>query len=237
MKDFIKKYIVVLVGLGVLAIPLVGVLVYPKDNNEVVVVENAELVALREKVRLAEEKITQKENLVKFIMTCMEMEPKSKVSMAKRQSIADKLADAVIKNLPNQDAREQYISMVKIESNFENNSKSPVGAVGIGQIMPSTFNGTIKKMNMGIKPEDITSEDVNLNVGAFYFNELLVEQQGNPRLASIAYNGGGRTANSFKKMNRINAESANYSLLTEHIKETVREKVIADDKAIADEVK
>ena len=192
----------------------------------------SEVSATSAKNALAKDKLdkletdeVQRKALVEFTLTAMDMEPKSRISQAKKTALAEKLARAVVQALPTLDSREQYISMVKIESNFENSARSPVGATGIGQIMPATFNGTIKKMDIDARPEDITNEDVNLAVGAFYFNELLNEQKGNPRLASIAYNGGGRTAEKFKKMVDINPESSNYALKTEHVKDTVRDTI------------
>lgn len=175
--------------------------------------------------------------LVQFTLKAMEMKPATKISSAKQKIIAEKCAADTIKYIHiveaegnndrltlvqrEQNAREQYISMVKIESNFDNSSKSPVGAVGIGQIMPGTFASTIKSFDIGAKQEDIYNEDVNLAIGAIYFNQLLAEQDNNPRFASIAYNGGSKTADKFKTLADINQESANYALKTEHVKETV----------------
>jgi hypothetical protein len=236
MKNFIKNFIKNI--LNAINVPsmitggLVTLVVFAVTGPRNAVAPNTkELENLKSEVQDLKETSLQKKNLIEFTLTAMDMAPKSKISSAKREIVAEKLVNYTIKYLPNQDSREQYISMIKIESNFENTARSPVGAQGIGQIMPSTFNGVIKTMDIKATPEDIANEDVNLMVGAYYFNTLLTEQRGNPRLASIAYNGGSKVAESFKKMNRINQESANYGLLTEHVKETVREKVIADDKA------
>lgn len=193
-----------------------------KEEARLAAVKTAEMEKKLQEEQLRKE---QKAALVDFTLKAMDMAPPSRISLAKRHIISDKLADIVMKYIPNQDARESYISMVKIESNFDQSAKSPVGATGIGQIMPSTFAYTIKKMDVGAKQEDIHNEDVNLTVGAFYFNELLTEQSGNPRLASIAYNGGSKTADKFKKMGNINQESANYALKTDHVKETVRDQI------------
>lgn len=214
--------------LVIVTIPLSSVFLQEKQqkDNSVAQVET-ELKKLQDETKIAQEKESNKKALIEFTLTVMDMEPKTKSSLAKRSAIAEKLANFTLKGLPNQDSREQYISMVKLESNFDNTSKSPVGAQGIGQIMPATFNGTMAKLDIGIKSEDIFNEDINLMVGIFYFNELLVQQKGNPRLASIAYNGGSKTAEKFKKLVDINQESANYALKTEHVKETTRATVLS----------
>jgi len=164
----------------------------------------------------------EKAEIVTFIVTTMEMEPRVKFSGAMKAVKAEKIANVVMKYLPTQDAREQYVCMLKKESNFDNSARSPVGAVGIGQIMPPTFKDTMSKLGIGIAADDITNEDINLMVGAFYYNELVNQQNGNIRLGTIAYNGGSRTAQTFKKMTSINAESANYALHTDHIRESVK---------------
>lgn len=232
MKDSLTKYSWILSPGTAIAAALLFVapiIVDLQNNKETLIAadESMELRKLQEIVKKEQERVSNKKALTEFTLTVMDMEPKTKASLAKRAAIAEKIAEFTLNGLPNQDSREHYISMIKIESNFENAARSPVGAQGIGQIMPGTFNGTMVKLNTGIKSEDIHNEDINLMVGVFYFNELLLQQKGNPRLASIAYNGGGRTAEKFKKLVDINKETANYSLKADHVKETTRSTIIS----------
>lgn len=245
-----KAFLALTVILSLLVITLAGVMDAARNRAADDAVKAGELTAkaqrLTEQLTVKEQQLLdievakrQDEALLEFTLTAMDMAPAVKLSDAKRRTTAEKVVKFAAQYISifdvngrvdvkaTQDAREQYVSMVKIESNFENNARSPVGATGIGQIMPGTFNWTVKLMEIGARPEDISSEDINLTVGAFYYNMLLGEQKNNPRLASIAYNGGTRTADQFKKLVDINKESANYALKTDHVKETVKETVDA----------
>jgi hypothetical protein len=165
--------------------------------------------------------------MVTFVLTAMEMPPAAKMSEARKKVLAEKIAKVTMRYLTTQIAREQFVAMIKNETNFNHSLVSPVGAVGIGQVMRATFKETMVKLDMGITAEDISNEEINLMVGAYYYNEMIVQQKGNPRLGTIAYNGGKTTADKFKKMTAINAESANYALKTDHVRETVKATIEA----------
>jgi hypothetical protein len=167
--------------------------------------------------------------IITFVLTAMEMAPAAKMSEAAKTVKAEKIAKVLMKYLTTQIAREQFVAMVKNETNFNHSLVSPVGAVGIAQVMRPTFKETMVKLNIGITVDDITNEEINLMVGAYYYNEMIIQQKGNPRLATIAYNGGQKTADKFKKMTAINAESANYALKTEHVRETVKATIAATE--------
>lgn len=70
------------------------------------------------------------------------------------------------------------------ESRGNQSAISPAGAVGIRQIMPSTFKEWAKP------GEEITDEDDNKAVGDRYFKYLLKHYDGDTELALAAYNGG-----------------------------------------------
>lgn len=171
--------------------------------------------------------IEEEAEIVTFVLTAMEMAPIAKMSEARKTVLAEKIAKVTMKYLTTQIAREQFVAMIKNETNFNHSLISPVGAVGIGQVMRPTFKETMVKLNIGITADDIANEEINLMVGAYYYNEMIIQQKGNPRLATIAYNGGKTTADKFKKMSAINAESANYALKTDHVRETVKATIEA----------
>lgn len=208
-----KKVILVLSALLLLG-GFGGVKLYLNAKNRA---EQAEL-----KLKKEEEVRRQKDALIQFTLKAMDLPPESKLSGTNKQILAVKIANIVVGRIGTQDAQEQYVSMIKIESNFDNTARSPVGATGIGQIMPATFTDAAKNCGLEVKSSDITNEDINLTVGACYFKALLTEQGNNPRLASLAYNGGSKVAAKFKKMADVNQESANYALKTEHVKDLVR---------------
>jgi len=68
---------------------------------------------------------------------------------------------------------------------------SPAGAVGVAQVMPATAQAIAKKMGIPYDPEKLkTDRQYNLDIGQAVFDELLVQFDGDPLKAIIAYNGG-----------------------------------------------
>lgn len=189
-----------------------------QSNKEVAKNKN-EFVALKQQAAQEQETSKQKEALLSFTYKVMELSPKSKLSQAKKEILAQKIVNIVQDNINGVDAQEQYISMLKIESAFDNSRSSPVGAIGLAQIMPATFKKAIEDCNIDATIDDIHNEDINITVGACYFSLLLDENDNNPRLSSLAYNGGARVVEKFKKLGDVNQESSNYALKVEHIKD------------------
>jgi soluble lytic murein transglycosylase-like protein len=76
--------------------------------------------------------------------------------------------------------------LVRAESSFRNQATSPVGAVGLTQLMPRTAAW----MEPGIRTQDLRNPETNLRVGFKYLNYLLDKYKGNEDLALLAYNRG-----------------------------------------------
>lgn len=74
-------------------------------------------------------------------------------------------------------------ALVEAESSFLPNAVSPVGAVGLTQVMPSTARW------LG-RSGDLTDPDDNLEVGAAYLSRLLERYEGDIPKALAAYNAG-----------------------------------------------
>ncbi len=74
-------------------------------------------------------------------------------------------------------------ALVEVESSFLPDAVSPVGAVGLTQVLPSTARW------LGA-PGDLTDPDSNLEAGARYLAQLLDRFDGNLELALAAYNAG-----------------------------------------------
>lgn len=81
-------------------------------------------------------------------------------------------------------------AIAKQESAFSSDAKSPVGAMGLMQLMPTTAKETAKKAGLVYKPQDLLQADKNLNLGSRYLNQLLNSFSGNRILATAAYNAG-----------------------------------------------
>jgi len=76
--------------------------------------------------------------------------------------------------------------LVRLESEFNPNAVSKVGALGLTQLMPSTA----KLYDKTITREKLFVPEVNLRVGFKYLRTLLDMFKGNVRLALLAYNRG-----------------------------------------------
>lgn len=78
-------------------------------------------------------------------------------------------------------------SIIKEESHFNPCAKSMVGAVGLMQLMPSTYNEVVKKHNL---PTDLNVETANITAGSLYYTGLKRMLGGKDLYAIAAYNGG-----------------------------------------------
>jgi soluble lytic murein transglycosylase-like protein len=76
--------------------------------------------------------------------------------------------------------------LVKLESDFNPHATSPVGAVGLTQVMPSTAKFYVK----GITKEKLYDPTTNLRVGFRYLRGLVDEYHGDMKLALLVYNRG-----------------------------------------------
>jgi soluble lytic murein transglycosylase-like protein len=77
--------------------------------------------------------------------------------------------------------------LVRAESEFNHRARSPVGAVGLTQLMPSTAR--YFRVN-GTNRHNLYDRDTNLRIGFRYLKTLLDKYNGNVRLALLAYNRG-----------------------------------------------
>ncbi len=73
-----------------------------------------------------------------------------------------------------------YRANIEVESAYDPSALSPVGAIGLGQLMPETAR------DLGVDPHDMAE---NLDGSARYLL-MVLEQFGDPALALAAYNAG-----------------------------------------------
>ncbi len=86
---------------------------------------------------------------------------------------------------------EVAFGLVRAESSFRNTATSPVGAVGLTQLMPRTAAW----MQPGVKTSDLRDQKTNLRIGFKYLRYLVDKYEGNTDLALVAYNRGPGTVN------------------------------------------
>ncbi len=82
------------------------------------------------------------------------------------------------------------LALVREESRFDPEARSPAGAIGLMQLMPHTALRLDNKLRLGINgPRDLLDAKNNLHVGAYYLSNLLKEFGSYP-YAIAAYNAG-----------------------------------------------
>lgn len=94
--------------------------------------------------------------------------------------------------------RSKYLilSIMRAESFYNSEARSPVGAVGLMQMMPYT---AIKIANLvkdfDFQMSELTKPEVSIGYGAYYIDKLQRYYQENPILAVAAYNAGPKAVN------------------------------------------
>jgi soluble lytic murein transglycosylase len=93
------------------------------------------------------------------------------------------------------------LSVMRQESEFYPRARSPVGALGLMQLMPATARHTAKGMGLPFNRDRLTEDpDYNVRLGQAYLNELLGRFGGSYILALAAYNAGPSRAESWIKL-------------------------------------
>ena len=80
--------------------------------------------------------------------------------------------------------------LIRQETRFMGNIRSPVGANGLMQLMPATAKWAAKKASIPYRPDLITDASTNLRIGSFYLKLVLDSFGGSDPMAAAAYNAG-----------------------------------------------
>ncbi len=82
------------------------------------------------------------------------------------------------------------LGLVRQESRFVANARSPAGAQGLMQLMPATASWVARKVGLGsYTPSRVNEPELNIALGTHYL-KLVLEDLGHPVLALAAYNAG-----------------------------------------------
>jgi soluble lytic murein transglycosylase-like protein len=101
--------------------------------------------------------------------------------------VTDKLARQIFAAAVDHDVDlEIAFGLIRAESSFRNQATSPVGAVGLMQLMPATA----RWLQPGVTRAQLRDPDVNLRLGFRYLRDLTKKYEGNVDLALLAYNRG-----------------------------------------------
>lgn len=82
------------------------------------------------------------------------------------------------------------LAVIAQESQFRPAVRSPAGAVGLMQVLPSTGESMATKLGLGWSPDLLTDGDTNIALGTAYLDQLLTRYDGSVLLALAAYNAG-----------------------------------------------
>lgn len=88
--------------------------------------------------------------------------------------------------------------LVQAESSFRSRAISPVGAIGLTQVMPATA----REIEPGTTRSDLMRPETNLRIGFKYLKRLMDKYDGNESLALTAYNRGPGTVNRLLRKGR-----------------------------------
>jgi soluble lytic murein transglycosylase-like protein len=81
--------------------------------------------------------------------------------------------------------------LVRVESQFNEKATSPVGAIGLTQLMPATASFFEK----GVTKKQLYDRETNLRIGFRYLRTLINEHDGELKLALLVYNRGPAAVN------------------------------------------
>jgi soluble lytic murein transglycosylase len=81
-------------------------------------------------------------------------------------------------------------AIARQESAFAADAKSPAGAMGVMQLMPSTARSTAREIGVQYRYWDLIDPSQNIQLGSRYLHQLLDQFNGNRILAAAAYNAG-----------------------------------------------
>ena len=87
--------------------------------------------------------------------------------------------------------QEFWITLLGVESRFDGKAKSPTGAIGLGQLIPSYYRDFGKSCGLeDVEKEDLHDDYTNATLSACYFKAQIEQQGGNVPLALVSYNAG-----------------------------------------------
>lgn len=103
-------------------------------------------------------------------------------------------------------------ALIKAESNFNKDSVSNKGAIGLMQLMEETAIDVANKNNIELDKENIREDllkvDKNINIGTKYLS-MMLERYGNIEIALAAYNAGIGTVDNWIEKGIINSDGSN----------------------------
>ena len=88
--------------------------------------------------------------------------------------------------------------LMRAESGFSPAIKSPVGAIGLMQLMPATAKATARENGI-FDPQRLVIPDYNIKLGTRHFRDLMKDYDGDVVYSIAAYNAGASAVNRWRK--------------------------------------
>jgi soluble lytic murein transglycosylase len=90
-------------------------------------------------------------------------------------------------------------AIIKVESKFWTHAQSPVGAIGLMQIMPETGREIAGKLKIyNFHDHDLYVPEINIEIGCYYLDELMKECSDDQVAILASYNAGKNIVKSWK---------------------------------------
>jgi len=127
-------------------------------------------------------------------------------------------------------------SMIRQESAFNTRARSPVGAMGIMQLMPGTAKQVSRTQGLKYQgPLSLLEPDHNIRLGTAYLKQVLTRFNGNMILATAAYNAGPRRAQRWQPKHKpmegdIWIETIPFKETREYVKNVLTYQAIYDHR-------
>jgi soluble lytic murein transglycosylase len=89
-------------------------------------------------------------------------------------------------------------ALIRAESGFSPAIKSPVGAIGLMQLMPATARATAREKG-AFNPQQLTLPEYNIRLGTRHFRDLMKDFNGDVIYSVAAYNAGATAVGRWRK--------------------------------------
>jgi soluble lytic murein transglycosylase len=86
--------------------------------------------------------------------------------------------------------RSLTLAIARQESEFDSMARSPAGAVGMMQLLPSTAKEVAKKNDIDYLPQNLYDPEYNMTLGSMYLQRMIDNYDGSLIMAIAAYNAG-----------------------------------------------
>ncbi|MBI3897589.1 MAG: transglycosylase SLT domain-containing protein [Gammaproteobacteria bacterium] len=125
--------------------------------------------------------------------------------------------------------------VVRQESAFVVDARSPAGALGLMQLMPATGRATLQRLKLGGSvPDALLNVEQNLRLGIGYLKQVLERYQGHQLLATAAYNAGPNRVDSWMPTASVDAdiwvETIPYNETRGYVKNVLAYAVVYDHR-------